>query len=144
VPGERQDRAQLATFAQAMIGRCAGDEHVDDFLLWTGGTLEYWVHIAASGVGQAHRWAARSEIPYVTAAPAKSSKTPVKWADGGALFDDGLLALLEVKTIPMRAVLGSSAVHIPGDLAALLCADWPATVQLERKTTPTPTSAGGM
>lgn len=128
------DRQRLAAFVSAVVDRLEAEPNLDDFLLWLGGTLEYWVHIAASSVGQSEEWAARSEIPYITGAPATSAKTPKKWADGGVLFRDGLLALLEVKTIPMREVLGSSAVHIPSDLAALISTDWPATVALERDT----------
>lgn len=79
-------------------------------------------------------WAARSEIPYITASPALSAKSPVKWADGAVLWDDGLLCLLEVKSIPMRKALGSAAHNIPSDIAALLSADWPATVAQERGT----------
>lgn len=130
IPTLEADRQQLADFVAGVIDRCEAEPHLDDFLLWAGGTLEYWVHIVASSVGQAKRWAARTEIPYITGAPALSAKTPKKWADGGVLFDDGLLAMLEVKTIPFRKALGSSAVHIPSDLAALISTDWPATVEL--------------
>lgn len=115
----------MLELVEATVDRCAAAEDLDDFLLWWGGTLEYWVHVIASGVGnRAAAWAARSEVPYVTGSPALSSKTDVKWADGAIVWDDGLLALLEVKSIPMRHVLGSSAQHIPRDLAALASADW--------------------
>lgn len=121
-----------------MVDRCAAEPGLNDFLLWWGGTLEYWVHVVASSVGNEvvgrDGWAARSEIPYITGSPALSAKTPVKWADGAVLWNDGLLCLLEVKSIPMRKALGSSAHHIPSDIAALLSADWPGTVAHERGT----------
>ena len=132
------DRARLYSLVTGVVERCASEPGLNDFLLWWGGTLEYWIHIVASSVGNhlvgQGGWAARSEVPYITAAPALSAKTPVKWADGAVLWDDGLLCLLEVKSIPMRKVLGSSAHHIPTDIAALLSADWPGTVAHERGT----------
>ena len=132
------DRARLESLVMGVVKRCASEPGLDDFLLWWGGTLEYWVHVVASSVGNQlvgpAGWAARSEIPYITASPALSAKTPVKWADGAVLWDDGLLCLLEVKSIPMRKVLGSSAHHIPTDIVALLSADWPGTVAHERDT----------
>jgi hypothetical protein len=130
VPTQDQDRQRLGEYVSEVIDRLAAEANLDDFLLWAGGTLEYWVHIVASSIGQSQSWAARTEVPYITGAPAVSAKTPRKWADGAVLFDNGLLALLEVKTIPMREALGSSAVHIPGDLAALISTDWPATIEL--------------
>ncbi len=127
------DLDRLRRLFDEIVARCAAEPGLDDFLLWWGGTLEYWVHVVASGVGNhSAGWAARSEIPYVTGVPASSAKTDVKWADGAVLYDDGLLALLEVKSIPMRTVLGSSAQHIPRDLAALASANWGRSVAHER------------
>lgn len=132
------DRQRLERLVTGVVDRCTSEPNLDDFLLWWGGTLEYWIHVVASSVG--HQlvgpggWSARSEIPYITASPALSAKTPVKWADGAVMWDDGLLCLLEVKSIPMRHVLGSSAHHVPTDIAALLSADWSGTLAHERGT----------
>jgi hypothetical protein len=50
----------------------------------------------------------------------------VKWADS-ALIGGDVLVLLEVKTIPMRKAIGSSARRIPADLVALVAGDPDAT-----------------
>ena len=138
------DRQRLADFVGQVVPQCISEPDLDDFFLWWGGTLEYWIHIAASSVGQQARWAARSEIPYITGLPATGAKSNVKWADGAVLWPDGLLVLLEVKSIPMRApALGSSARLIPRDIAALLSADVSGTIVHDPRPTPTPTRNGG-
>lgn len=114
--------------------RIAQEPDLDDFLGWWGGTLEYWIHILTAAVARRSAWAARSEIPYVTGAPAASAKTPLKWADGAFIWRDGAAVLLEVKTIPHRGALGEAVTSIPTDLAALVAADWPATLAHQRLT----------
>lgn len=114
--------------------RLRSEPDLHDFLGWWGGTLEYWIHICTASVARRDAWAARSEVPYVTRAPAASAKTPIKWADGAYLWPDGHAVLLEVKTIPYRGQMGGAVTSIPTDLAALLAADWPATLAHQRGT----------
>ncbi|HEV2125492.1 MAG TPA: hypothetical protein VGW38_22300, partial [Chloroflexota bacterium] len=48
----RQDRRmtrELETLVQALVRRVQGDVHLDDFLSWTAGTLEYWLHVMTYG-----------------------------------------------------------------------------------------------
>lgn len=112
--------------------RCFAEPDVDDFLLWWGGTLEYWIHVIASGIGRRTGWASQSEIPYITGCPAPSSKSNVKWGDGAVVWPDGVGALIEVKTIPMKAALGKAIEQVPKDMAALVSADWEATLAHQR------------
>ncbi len=100
--------------------------YLDDFLLWNAGALEYWVHVLISSVGHEVGWAARTEIPYITDCPAPTAGSNEKWADGAVVWPDGLAALIEIKTVPMRAVLGATINQVPRDLAALLATDWEA------------------
>ena len=95
--------------------------------MWNAGTLEYWLHILVSGLGPSRGWAARTEVPYITACPAPSSKSGVKWADGFVAWPDGLGVLIEVKTIPMRSELGLAIRQVPRDLAAVLATNWAET-----------------
>lgn len=59
-----RDRDRVLALVDGIVARLAAEPDVDDFLLWRGGTLEYWIHIVASIVGnRIGTWAARSEIP---------------------------------------------------------------------------------
>jgi len=120
--------ARAETLLHDLVARLSTEPDLGDFLGWWGGTLEYWIHICAASVARRSGWSARSEVPYVTAAPASTAKTPIKWADGAVVWPDGQAVLLEVKTIPYRSGLGGAVSAIPSDLAALVAADWPATL----------------
>lgn len=69
------DRAQA--LVHDIAARLSAEADLDDFLGWWGGTPEHWIHICAAAVARRTAWAARSEVPYITAAPAASAKTPV-------------------------------------------------------------------
>lgn len=120
----------VAELTKGVADRVAVEPDLDDFLAWTAGTLEYWVHIIASSVGRRMGWASSTEVPYITGCPSPRSKSDEKWADGAFLFDD-IGVLLEVKTIPMRAAIGATITKVPPDFAALLSLDWKRT--LDRK-----------
>lgn len=122
----RDDR--VTEFAREIAERLRSGPDLDDFLAWTAGTLEYWVHVVASSVASRRGWASRTEVPYVTAAPNQGTKSNTKWADGAMLFGD-LGVLLEVKTIAARgAVAGPTLRKVPQDFAALAALDWQATL----------------
>ena len=117
-PGGDAD-GRVAGLAQGIAERLGSEPDLDDFLAWTAGTLEYWIHIVASSVAARHGWASRTEVPYVTAAPNPGTKSNIKWADGAMLLDD-LGVLLEVKTIAAREhVAGPTLRKVP---ARLRCA----------------------
>lgn len=108
--------------------RLQAEPDLDDFLAWTAGTLEYWIHIVASSVAGRHGWASRTEVPYITASPNAGSKSSTKWADGAMLLND-VGVLLEVKTIPSRdGVAGPTLRKAPQDFAAMAALDWKATL----------------
>lgn len=118
----------IAEVLNALGDRMAAEPNLTDFLLWVGGTLEYWIHILFSQVGNERGWACRSEVPYITGAPAPTSKTGVKWADGALVLPSGRAVLLEVKTVPVRTSLGAAVKKVPGDLSALVAIDWAPTM----------------
>ena len=121
---------QIEAFVDNIAERIAAEPDLDDFLTWTAGTLEYWVHIVASSVGRRIGWASTTEVPYITGSPALGTKTDTKWADGAAVLSGSVGVLLEVKTIPARySVPGPTMKKIPADLAALVSADWQRTLE---------------
>ena len=65
-----RDENRLAVLVESVAARCREQPHLDDFLLWNAGTLEYWLHVLTSSVGNEHRWAARTEVSYLTDCPA--------------------------------------------------------------------------
>jgi hypothetical protein len=119
----------LDEFVDAIAARAEAEPDLDSFLSWTAGTLEYWLHIIASCVGNRSGWASRTEVPYITGCPSPTAKTDTKWADGAARLAGRLGVLLEVKTVPASgSVPGLTIKKIPADFAALLSADWPRTL----------------
>ncbi len=88
---------RVRDFCEALSARLKQEPDLEHFLRWWGGTLEYWIEIAAAAVGRQFGWTAHSEIPYITDCPSPRSKTNVKWADGVFVCDDGFAALLEKK-----------------------------------------------
>lgn len=128
IQAEGDADGRVAELAQQIAERLGCEPDLDDFLAWTAGTLEYWIHIVASSVAARRGWASRTEVPYVTAAPNPGTKSNIKWADGAMLLDD-LGVLLEVKTIAAREhVVGPTLRKVPQDFAALAALDWTATV----------------
>jgi hypothetical protein len=119
---------QVEQLAAGIARRINAEPDLDDFLAWTAGTLEYWVHVIASSVGKSQGWASSTEVPYITAAPNPGTKSNSKWADGAMLLER-VGVLLEVKTVAARdGVAGKTLAKIPLDLAALVALDWPATL----------------
>lgn len=47
--------ARVAKFVERVAGRLAAEPDLDDFLGWSAGTLEYWIHIVAASVGRSDR-----------------------------------------------------------------------------------------
>lgn len=113
-----------------IVERLEAEPDLDDFLSWTAGTLEYWIHIIASSVGKRIGWASSTEVPYVTGCPSPRAKSDEKWADGAFLLGD-VGVLLEVKTIPMRAAIGATITKVPADFAALASIEWKRTLDLK-------------
>ncbi len=119
---------RVASFVGHVAERLSAEPDLDDFLGWTAGTLEYWVHIVAASVARRQGWASRTEVPYITGCPSPTAKSDTKWADGAMILADGVGVLLEVKTIPYRESLGLTIRKVPTDLAALASADWARTL----------------
>jgi hypothetical protein len=122
-----QDIDRIVDLVDAVGNRCRDQPHLDDFLLWNAGTLEYWLHIEISSIGQEVGWAARTEVPYLTGCPSPTSKSDEKWCDGAVVWPNGLGLIVEVKTVPMRVVLGKAVERVPWDMAALIATDWSRT-----------------
>lgn len=119
---------QVLELVREIAERLQTEPDLDDFLGWTAGTLEYWIHIVASSVARRHGWASRTEVPYITAFPNSGSKSSTKWADGAMLLND-LGVLLEVKTVPARdGVVGPTLRKAPQDFAAMAALDWESTL----------------
>jgi hypothetical protein len=119
---------QVQQLADGIARRISSEPDLDDFLAWTAGTLEYWIHIISSSVGNRLGWASSTEVPYITAAPNPGTKSNTKWADGAMLLGD-LGVLLEVKTIAAnQGVPGKTLSKVPQDLAAMVALDWPASL----------------
>jgi hypothetical protein len=120
---------RIEELVEGIATRAAAEPDLEDFLCWTAGTLEYWLHIIASSVGRRLGWASTTEVPYITGCPAATAKTDTKWADGAIVLPGGVGVLLEVKTVPARgSVPGPTVKKVPADFAALLSADWSRTL----------------
>jgi hypothetical protein len=70
--------SQIRTFVEAVAARARTEPDLQDFLTWTAGTLEYWLHIIAGAVGRRMGWASKTEVPYITGCPAPTAKTDTK------------------------------------------------------------------
>lgn len=103
---------RLTEFVEALHDQLASQPNLGDFLLWWGGSLEYWIHINVTTVANRAGRAARSEIPYRTRSRPKGAKPApdglwTKWADGAVGLSGGLGLVLEVKCAPCRIEIGT-------------------------------------
>jgi hypothetical protein len=126
------DTTRLTEFVAAVANRCLQEPDLDDFLLWNTESLEYWLHVLISSAGHTIGWAPRTTVPYLTAYSAPNGRLTLLRADGAVVWPDGLAAIVEVKTVPMRASLSHTIEQLPQHMAALAATDWAATTSQAR------------
>jgi hypothetical protein len=100
IGSESHEAVLVERFLHDLHTQLQSQENLRDFLLWWGGSLEYWIHIAATTVGSRHGNVIRSEIPYRTRSRPKGAKPAqeelwTKWADGAVLLEGEVGVLIE-------------------------------------------------